>query len=63
MEYIVACQDPKLLEVLCAFADRLALLPDPRDRRGVRYPQAVLLGTLLVALGATGPTASAPCTW
>ena len=50
MEYIVACQDPKLLEVLCAFADRLALLPDPRDRRGVRYPQAVLLGTLLVAL-------------
>ncbi|MYC63533.1 MAG: ISAs1 family transposase [Caldilineaceae bacterium SB0661_bin_34] len=50
MEYIVACQDPKLLEVLCAFADRLALLPDPRDRRGVRYPQAVLLGTLLVGL-------------
>ena len=50
MEYIVACQDPKLLEVLCAFADRLALLPDPRDRRRVRYPQAVLLGTLLVAL-------------
>lgn len=89
MEYIVACQDPKLLEVLCAFADRLALLPDPRDRRGVRYPQAVLLGTLLalaggadnmaavaaftrdhrawfrqwLPLGATGPTASAPCTW
>ena len=50
MEYIVACQDPKLLEALCAFADRLATLPDPRDRRGVRYPQAVLLGTLLVAL-------------
>lgn len=50
MEYIVACQDPKLLEALCAFADQLATLPDPRDRRGVRYPQAVLLGTLLVAL-------------
>ena len=50
MEYIVACQDPKLLEALCAFADQLAPLPDPRDPRGVRYPQAVLLGTLLVAL-------------
>ena len=50
MEYIVACQDPKRLEALCAFADRLATLPDRRDRRGVRYPQAVLLGTLLVAL-------------
>ena len=50
MDYIVACQSPQLLEALCAFADQLALLPDPRDPRGVRYPQAVLLGTLLVAL-------------
>ena len=42
--------DPALLKVLCAFADALSHLPDPRDPRGVRYPLAVLLGTLLVAL-------------
>lgn len=41
---------PQAPGALCAFADPLALLPDPRDRRGVRDPQAVLLGTLLVAL-------------
>ncbi|MCY3660399.1 MAG: ISAs1 family transposase [Caldilineaceae bacterium] len=41
---------PQAPGALCAFADQLATLPDPRDRRGVRYPQAVLLGTLLVAL-------------
>ena len=50
MEYIVACPNPELLAALCAFADRLQSLPDPRDRRGVRHPLPVLLGTLLVAL-------------
>ena len=50
MEYIVACHDPALLAALRAFAAALALLPDPRDRRGVRHPQPVLLATLLVAL-------------
>ena len=50
MEYIVACHDPALLKALCAFADQLAQLSDPRDRRGVRYPLPVLLATLLVAL-------------
>ncbi len=50
MAYIVACSDPALLAALCAFADRLQSLPDPRDRRGVRHPLCVLLATLLVAL-------------
>ena len=50
MEYIVACPDPARLAALCAFADRLQSLPDPRDRRGVRHPLPVRLGTLLVAL-------------
>jgi len=50
MDYIVACPDPKLLEALCAFADHLATLPDPRDPRGVRHALPVLLATLLVAL-------------
>ncbi|MYC62952.1 MAG: ISAs1 family transposase [Caldilineaceae bacterium SB0661_bin_34] len=50
MSYIVACPDPELLETLCAFADHLATLPDPRDPRGVRHPLCVLLATLLVAL-------------
>jgi len=50
MEYIVACPDPELLEALCAFADHLATLPDPRDPRGVRHALPVLLATLLVAL-------------
>ncbi len=36
MEYIVACPDPERLAALCAFADHLATLPDPRDPRGVR---------------------------
>ncbi|MXZ43328.1 MAG: ISAs1 family transposase, partial [Caldilineaceae bacterium SB0666_bin_21] len=44
------CPDPELLAALCAFADRLQSLPDPRDRRGVRHPLPVLLRTLLVAL-------------
>ena len=50
MEYIVACPASELLAALRAFADRLQSLPDPRDRRGVRHPLPVLLGTLLVAL-------------
>ena len=50
MDYIVACPDPELLEALCAFADHLATLPDPRDPRGVRHALPVLLATLLVAL-------------
>ena len=50
MEYIVACPDQELLEALCAFADHLATLPEPRDRRGVRHALPVLLATLLVAL-------------
>ncbi len=50
MQYIVACPDPELLEALCAFADHLATLPDPRDPRGVRHALPVLLATLLVAL-------------
>ena len=50
MDYIVACHDPELLQALCAFADQLAPLSDPRDPRGVRHALPVLLGTLLVAL-------------
>ena len=50
MAYIVACSDPELLEALCAFADHLATLPDPRDPRGVRHALPMLLATLLVAL-------------
>ena len=50
MEYIVACHDPALLAALRAFAAALALLPDPRDRRGVRHSLPVLLATLIVAL-------------
>ena len=50
MSYIVACPDPERLAALCAFADHLATLPDPRDPRGVRHPLCVLLATLLVAL-------------
>ena len=50
MDYIVACHDPELLQALCAFADQLAPLPDPRDPRGVRHALPVLLATLLVAL-------------
>ena len=46
----IPCDDPALLEALCAFADEPAQLPDPHDPRGVRYPLAVLLDTLLVAL-------------
>ncbi len=42
MDSIVACPDPELLEALCAFADHLATLPDPRV--------PVLLAMLLVAL-------------
>ena len=48
--------NPTLLETLCAFADELAQLPDPRDPHGVRYPLAVLLGTLLVALAGGADT-------
>ncbi len=51
--------DPALQEALCAFADALADLPDPRDPRGVRYPRAVLLGTLLVALAGGADTMAA----
>ena len=40
-------------------ADALAQLPDPRDPRGVRYPLAVLLGTLLVALAGGADTLAA----
>ena len=56
MDYIVAFPNRELLEALCAFADHLATLPDPRDPRGVRHALPVLLATLLVALtgGATG---------
>ncbi len=50
MDYIVACHDPELLQALCAFADQLAPLSDPRDPRGVRHALPVLLATLLVAL-------------
>ena len=64
MEYIVACPDPKLLEALCALAEHLATLPDPRDPRGVRHVLPVLLATLLVALagGANGMAAVAAFT-
>ena len=64
MDYIVACSDPELRAALCAFADRLASLPDPRDPRGVRHPLPVLLATLLVALagGANGMVAVAAFT-
>ena len=55
----IPCTDPALLEALCAFADELARLPDPRDPRGVRYPLAVLLGTLLVALAGGADTLAA----
>ena len=48
--------DPALLKALCAFADTLAHLPDPR---GVRYPLAVLLGTLPVALAGGADTMAA----
>ncbi len=51
--------NPALREALCAFADELARLPDPRDPRGVRYPLAVLLGTLLVALAGGADTLAA----
>ncbi len=51
--------DPALRESLCAFADALSHLPDPRDPRGVRYPLAVLLGTLLVALAGGANTLAA----
>ena len=51
--------DPALRKALCAFADELAQLPDPRDPRGVRYPLAVLLGTLLVALAGGANTLAA----
>ena len=50
MDSIVACPDPERLEALCAFADHLATLTDPRDRRGLCHPLPVLLATLLVAL-------------
>ena len=64
MTYIVACPDYKLLEALCAFADHLATLPDPRDPRGVRHALPVLLAMLLVALagGANGIAAVAAFT-
>ncbi|MXZ42992.1 MAG: transposase family protein [Caldilineaceae bacterium SB0666_bin_21] len=39
-----------ILEALCAFADHLAALPDPRDPRGVRHALPVFLTTLLVEL-------------
>ena len=48
--------DPALLKALCAFADELSHLPDPR---GVRDPLAVLLGTLLVALAGGANTIAA----
>ena len=51
--------DPALREALCAFAEALSHLPDPRDPRGVRYPLAVLLGTLLVALAGGANTMAA----
>ena len=51
--------DPALLKALCAFADELSHLPDPRDPRGVRYSLAVLLGTLLVALAGGANTMAA----
>ena len=57
MEYIVACPDRELLEALCAFADHLATLPDPRDPRGVRHALPVLL-----ARGANGMAAVAAFT-
>lgn len=44
MEYMVACHDLRLLEALCAFADELDSLSDPR---GVRRALPVLLATLL----------------
>ena len=53
MDYIVARPDPELLKALCALADHLATLSDPR---GVRHALPVLLVTLLVAL-AGGATA------
>ncbi|MCY4519918.1 MAG: ISAs1 family transposase, partial [Caldilineaceae bacterium] len=64
MEYIVACPDRELLEALCAFAEHLGTLPDPRDPRGVRHALSVLLATLLVALagGANGMAAVAAFT-
>ena len=64
MAYIVACPDRELLEALCAFADHLATLPDPRDPRGVRHALPVLLATRLVALagGANGMAAVAAFT-
>lgn len=48
--------DDTLLEAMYAFADELAQLPDPRAPRGVRYPLAVLLGTLLVVLAGGADT-------
>ena len=59
MPYIIACYDPELLVTLCAFADHLATLPDPRDPRGVRHALPVLLATLLVALGEATPSRAA----
>ena len=49
MDYIVACPDSEFLGALCAFADHLATLPDPRDP-WVRHALPVLRATLLVAL-------------
>lgn len=57
--------DPELLDALCAFADHLATLPDPRDPRGVHHDLPVLLATLLVALagGANSMTSVAAFTY
>ena len=51
--------DPAQLKALCAFAAEMSQLPDPRDPRSVRYPLAVLLGTLLVALAGDANTMAA----
>ena len=55
----IAFTAPALLKALCIFADARDHLPDPRDPRGVRYPLAVLLGTLLVAVAGGGDTLAA----
>ena len=50
---------PRLPEGPVRLANALSQLPDPRDPRGVRYPLAVLLGTLLVALAGGADTMAA----
>ena len=50
MASIVTRFAPKVLKGLTRFGEHLATLPDTRDPRGLRHPQSVLLGTLIVAL-------------